>query len=311
MIKYYYIYFVVLILFCASCSEKKTVMTQNNTSDTTCVVKYKSTDSYDWAFTLIVNNYKTYPYAKIEEKYDGTDLKEHKSRWTPELIKAATMISYGYINPPYNIELHEQKQVDFYESDTVSGIKKLYLIDLIYLDTITRIGAFVDISRRQSIDYFNYQDYFIISVEKNSDKAFFARLDAEDGYLYLNILNVNSYDDNSIMNTKNICDSISAASKGIPIQFPNTNGCLQIKNNKLDYQNIDLNNDGLLDIRFSGWRMQYCPEKHWDLASRTEQDTLIDSIPIIVDFIAYQNRAKQYRWRYVDRNCGTKLTTKY
>ena len=112
-----------------------------------------------------------------------------------------------------------------------------------------------------------------------------------------------------MISTDNICDSINTDPRGIPVRFGDLPACLNIKNYELGYENIDLNNDGLLDIRFSGWRMQYCPEKDWDLVSRTEQDTLIDSIPIIMDFIAYQNRAKQYRWRYLDRNCGTKLST--
>jgi hypothetical protein len=56
--------------------------------------------------------------------------------------------------------------------------------------------------------------------------------------------------------------------------------------------------------------MQYCEEKYWNLATRSEEDSiLLDSVPVIIDFIAYQNRAKQYRWRYVDRNCGIKLIT--
>jgi len=67
--------------------------------------------------------------------------------------------------------------------------------------------------------------------------------------------------------------------------------CKGFKNNELKLKNIDLNNDGFIDLFFEGKKYNYCK----GFASRTKNDTIVqDSVPVIYKYYLHKSKNKFY-----------------
>ena len=147
MKKYYYICFVVLVLFCASCVEKTSLKQQSNL-DTLNIQKIENKDNFSSWSTLFFNAQTNNVYTKVVLNF----FFKHKG-WTDELIITAAKDIFGVIAEAHIVS---KKKIKLYENEALID---LYLIDYTSSFYKKTISCLID-RESNSIFYFDYDGYY-------------------------------------------------------------------------------------------------------------------------------------------------------
>jgi hypothetical protein len=170
-------------------------------------------------------NAKHYLIAKFNNEFEG--LKDNDIT-SIKPVDITTVKGWGLVNI-YEIKLSDSLPEVFTKRNylIVNVDKKQGAVFL--LDTL----AFIKTSIQN-------RDVLLGGVQKIKDKGFFKVYSFVEGNKFKEVLN-----------TLNFCDD------GVPV-FNNSTECKSYKSAMLTFKNVDVNNDGLLDLNFSGEVASYC-----------------------------------------------------
>ena len=166
-----------------------------------------------------------YLIRKFNKEYEGlkdNDITEVK------LVDSVGIKNFG-VAQIYNIILSNSLPEVFTKSNYLIVDKNKKLAALFLLDTL----IFIKTSD-------NDKTVLLSGVEKIKAKGFFKIYDFTDGNEF-----------NEILNSLNYCEN------GLPV-FNESLDCISYKPFMLAFKNIDVNNDGIFDVNFSGDVASYC-----------------------------------------------------
>lgn len=216
-----------ILLLMISCGSKESKQTKVNSIETTIssvdnriVIPFEP-DSLLNAPSHIAH----YLIGKFNKEYEG--LKD-KDITGVKFIENERVKGFGIVQI-YNITLSDNLPEVFTKSNYLVVNKDKKQAALFLLDTL----FFIKTS-------FNDSTILLGGIEKIKAKGFF---------LIYDFAGENEF--------KEILNSLDYCENGIPV-FNNSTDCISYKPFMLDYKNIDMNNDGILDVNFSGEVASYC-----------------------------------------------------
>jgi hypothetical protein len=209
-----------------SCSSNENKQIKNNPTETTVsavndriVIPFEP-DSLNGS-----SNIAHYLIEKFNKEYEG--LKD-KDIIEVKLIDSISVKNFGTAQI-YNITLSDNLPEVFTKRNYLIVNKNKKQAALFLLDTLFFIKTSV-----------NDNTILLGGIEKIKAKGFF---------LIYDFAGENEF--------KEILNSLDYCEDGIPV-FNNSTDCISYKPFMLDYKNIDMNNDGILDVNFSGEVASYC-----------------------------------------------------
>jgi hypothetical protein len=171
------------------------------------------------------SNVAHYLIKKFNKEYEG--LKD-KDIVGVKLIDSKLVKNFG-VAQVYNIRFSDNLPEVFTKSNYLIVNKDKKLATLFLLDTLSFIKTSV-----------NDNTILLGGVQKTKSKGFFL-----------------IYDYSEKMAFKEILNSLDYCENGIPV-FNNSTDCICYMPFMLSFKNIDINNDGILDVNFSGKVASYC-----------------------------------------------------
>ena len=215
-----------ILLLMISCSSNENKQIKSNPTETTVsavndriVIPFEP-DSLNGSF-----NIAHYLIGKFNKEYEG--LKD-KDIIGVKLIDSVSVKNFGTAQI-YNITLSDNLPEVFTKRNYLIVNKNKKQAALFLLDTLFFIKTSV-----------NDNTILLGGIEKIKAKGFF---------LIYDFAGENEF--------KEILNSLDYCEDGIPV-FNNSTDCISYKPFMLDYKNIDMNNDGILDVNFSGEIASYC-----------------------------------------------------
>ncbi len=217
--------FVILLLItaCGSKETKLTKVAQTSVSGTATTDRMAipfEPDSLNRNSTV-----GTYLIKKFNKEYEGL---KNKDITEVKLIDSVSVKNFG-VAQIYNIILSNNLPEVFSKSNYLIVDKNKKLAALFLLDTL----MFIKTSE-------NDNTILLAGIEKIKAKGFFKIYDFTEGSEFKEILN-----------SLNYCEN------GIPV-FDESIDCISYKPSMLSFKNMDINNDGIFDVNFSGVVALYC-----------------------------------------------------
>jgi hypothetical protein len=209
-----------------SCSSNENKQIKSNLTETTVdSVNERMAIPFEPDSLNGSSNIAHYLIGKFNKEYEG--LKD-KDITGVKLIGSASIKSFGAVQI-YNITLSDNLPEVFTKSNYLIVNENKKQAALFLLDTLFFIKTSV-----------NDNTILLGGIEKVKAKGFF---------LIYDFVGENKF--------KEILNSLDYCEDGIPV-FNNSTDCISYKPFMLNYKNIYMNNDGILDVNFSGEVASYC-----------------------------------------------------